>query len=163
MRCTRDVAWPWIAQLGQGRGGFYSYDFLENLAGCNIHSADRIVPAWQDVRVGDEVRLFPEGGLLVAVADPPSGLVLHGLAGVGPAAMPFDFSWAFVLHEATDGTTRLVVRERYRSANWWVRLFVEPVAVVSFAMSHKMLRGIRDRAEHGYVDSGTLSADQSCS
>ena len=39
--------WPWIAQLGQGRGGFYSYDFLENLAGCDIHSADQIVPEWQ--------------------------------------------------------------------------------------------------------------------
>ena len=44
--------WPWIAQLGQGRGGFYSYDFLENLAGCDIHSADQIVPGWQDVGVG---------------------------------------------------------------------------------------------------------------
>ena len=42
-----DDVWPWIAQLGQGRGGFYSYDFLENLVGCDIHSADRIVPAWQ--------------------------------------------------------------------------------------------------------------------
>jgi hypothetical protein len=38
------AVWPWIAQLGQGRGGFYSYDFLENLIGCDIHSADRIVP-----------------------------------------------------------------------------------------------------------------------
>jgi hypothetical protein len=44
--------WPWIAQLGQGRGGFYSYDFLENLAGCDIHSADRIIPEWQDVKIG---------------------------------------------------------------------------------------------------------------
>jgi hypothetical protein len=42
--------WPWIAQLGQGRGGFYSYDFLENLAGCDIHSADQIVPGWQGCR-----------------------------------------------------------------------------------------------------------------
>ena len=43
---TEDV-WPWIAQLGQGRGGFYSYDLVENLVGCDIHSADRIVPEWQ--------------------------------------------------------------------------------------------------------------------
>src|SRR6266511_2542706 len=47
--------WPWIAQLGQGRGGFYSYDALENLVGCDLHSADRIVPQWQDLRVGDQV------------------------------------------------------------------------------------------------------------
>ncbi len=52
---SADRVWPWIAQLGQGRGGFYSYDFLENLVGCDIHSADRIVPEWQDVAVGDEV------------------------------------------------------------------------------------------------------------
>ena len=56
-----DGVWPWIAQLGQGRGGFYSYDFLENLVGCDIHSADRIVPAWQSIDVGDEVNLHPRG------------------------------------------------------------------------------------------------------
>src|SRR3979411_1439588 len=55
VRASADEVWPWIAQLGQGRGGFYSYDFLENLVGCDIHSADRIVPEWQDVEVGDEV------------------------------------------------------------------------------------------------------------
>ena len=51
--------WPWIAQLGQGRGGFYSYDKLENLVGCDIHSADRVVAEWQDIKVGDEVKLAP--------------------------------------------------------------------------------------------------------
>src|SRR5271157_4609031 len=50
VRAPADQVWPWIAQLGQGRGGFYSYDFLENLAGCDIHSADRIIPGWQDIR-----------------------------------------------------------------------------------------------------------------
>jgi hypothetical protein len=44
VRAPASGVWPWIAQLGQGRGGFYSYDFLENLAGCDVHSADRIVP-----------------------------------------------------------------------------------------------------------------------
>jgi hypothetical protein len=53
--------WPWIAQLGQGRGGFYSYDVLENLVGLDIHSADRIVPEWQGIEVGDEVK-FPSPG-----------------------------------------------------------------------------------------------------
>jgi hypothetical protein len=50
---TAAQVWPWIAQLGQGRGGFYSYDFLENLVGCDIHSADRIVPEWQRIDIGD--------------------------------------------------------------------------------------------------------------
>jgi hypothetical protein len=57
-----DQVWPWIAQLGQGRGGFYSYDALENLVGCDIHSADRVVPEWQDLKVGDQVKLSPEVG-----------------------------------------------------------------------------------------------------
>ena len=68
IRASADQVWPWIAQLGQGRGGFYSYDFLENLIGCDIHSADRIVPEWQHVAVGDEVRLAPEVALDVAAS-----------------------------------------------------------------------------------------------
>ncbi len=147
LHCEPSAAWPWLAQLGQGRGGFYSYDFLENLVGCDIHSVDHVVPEWQQTRVGDQVRLFPDGGLEVAVADAPRALVLHGMAGAEIPAAPFDFSWAFELRAGTDGTTRLVVRERYRYVHGWVRLVVEPVGVVSFVMSQKMLRGIRDRTE----------------
>lgn len=52
IRAPAERVWPWIAQLGQDRGGFYSYDLLENLAGCDIHSADRIIPQWQPSRPG---------------------------------------------------------------------------------------------------------------
>jgi hypothetical protein len=69
-----DQVWPWIAQLGQGRGGFYSYDFLENLAGCDIHSADRIVSEWQDIRIGDQIRLAPQVALTVALLERGSRL-----------------------------------------------------------------------------------------
>ena len=141
--------WPWIAQLGQGRGGFYSYDALENLVGCHIHSADQIVPQWQTINVGDQVKLHPEVGLDVAVVEPGRALVLRGGVPMGTAPPPYDFTWAFVLQEQPDGTTRLLVRERYAYTQRWAPLLVEPVAVVSFVMSHKMLRGIRDRAEHG--------------
>ena len=51
---TPEQVWPWIAQMGQGRGGLYSYDALENLVGCDMHSADRVVPEWQDVAVGPD-------------------------------------------------------------------------------------------------------------
>ena len=138
--------WPWIAQLGQGRGGFYSYDRLENLVGCDIHSADRVVAAWQDVRLGDTVRLAPEVGLAVAIADAPNALVLRGGIPMGSAPPPYDFSWAFVVRDQPDGGSRLVVRERYRYLSAWARLLVEPVGVVSFVMTHGMLRGIRARA-----------------
>jgi hypothetical protein len=147
IRAPADLVWPWIAQLGQGRGGFYSYDFLENLAGCDIHSADRIVPEWQDLRVGDEVRLAPEVALVVADLEPGLSLVLRGGIPVGKTAPPYDFTWAFALRAKPDETTRLIVRERYAYTRPWARLIVEPAEAVSFVMSQKMLRGIRDRAE----------------
>jgi hypothetical protein len=155
-----DAVWPWLAQLGQGRGGLYSYDYLENLIGCDIHSADRIVPAWQHVEVGDEIRLAPKAALVVAEANLGQALVLRGSLPIGGAAPPFDFSWAFVLRAGNDQTTRLVVRERYRYLRWWVPLLVEPVQLVSFAMSQKMLRGIRDRAEASTARVECVSVDQ---
>lgn len=142
-----DAVWPWIAQLGQGRGGFYSYDALENLLGMDIHSADRIVAAWQEVHAGDDVHLVAEVALTVAEADAPRALVLRGGVPMGEAPSPFDFTWAFVLRAGPDGGTRLVVRERYRSRFQGTGLMFEPVAVISFIMSQKMMRGIRDRAE----------------
>ena len=147
IRTAPDRVWPWIVQLGQGRGGFYSYDALENLAGCDIHSADRIVPEWQSLEVGDEVRLAPEVGLKVAVVWPEHALVLGGGVPMGETAPPYDFTWAFVIEEQADGTTRLVARERYGYTRRWAPLLVEPVALVSFVMTRRMLRGIRDRAE----------------
>jgi hypothetical protein len=147
VHAAADQVWPWIAQLGQGRGGFYSYDALENLVGCDIHSADRIVPEWQDLKVGDQVKLAPEVGLGVAVVEPGRALVLRGGVPMGAVPPPYDFTWAFVLQEQPDGTTRLLVRERYGYTRRWAPLLVEPVAVVAFVMSQRMLRGIRDRAE----------------
>jgi hypothetical protein len=144
---SADDVWPWIAQLGQGRGGFYSYDFLENLVGCDIHSADRIVPEWQDVAVGDEVKLFPEGPLEVAAVEAGRSLVIRGAVPMGNTPPPYDFTWAFTLRERPDGTTRLLVRERYAYSQRWAPLLVEPAAAMSFVMTRKMLRGIRDRAE----------------
>jgi hypothetical protein len=147
IRASVDQVWPWIAQLGQGRGGFYSYDFLENLVGCDIHSADRIVAEWQNVAVGDEVRLAQEVGLVVALVEQGRSLVLRGGIPMGKTAPPYDFTWAFVLRDEPDGTTRLLVRERYAYKRPWARLIVEPTEALSFLMSQKMLRGIRDRAE----------------
>jgi hypothetical protein len=142
-----DDVWPWLVQLGQLRGGFYSYDFLENLVGCRIHSADRIVPAWQSIHVGAQVDLYPGVGLTVVEIQAGRGLVLRGALPALDKPAPYDFTWAFVLREAPNRTTRLVVRERYRYTCWWAPLLVEPVQLISFLMSQKMLRGIRDRAQ----------------
>jgi hypothetical protein len=88
VRAPASGVWPWIAQLGQGRGGFYSYDFLENLAGCDVHSADRIVPEWQDVMAGDQVRLAPQANLAVAYLERGRSLVLRGGIPIGNTAPP---------------------------------------------------------------------------
>ena len=66
-----------------GAGGFYSYDLLENLVGCDIQSAERVVPEWQSIEVGDEVHLHPEVGLIVAVVEPGRALVLLGGVPIG--------------------------------------------------------------------------------
>jgi hypothetical protein len=147
IRASADRAWPWIAQLGQGRGGFYSYDFLENLAGCDIHSADRIVPEWQGIKIGDQIKLAPAVGLEVTALEPGRSLVLRGGVPMGNTPPPYDFTWAWVLRDEPGGTARLLVRERYAYTRPWARFLVEPVEAVSFVMSQKMLRGIRDRAE----------------
>jgi hypothetical protein len=147
IRARCDQVWPWIVQLGQGRGGFYSYDFLENIAGCDIRSADRIVPEWQDVNAGDEIKLHPKVSLQIASLEPGRSLVIRGAVPMGNTTPPYDFTWAFVLREQSDSTTRLLVRERYGYTRWWAPLLVEPVEAVSFLMSQKMLRGIRARAE----------------
>jgi hypothetical protein len=76
--------------------------------------------------VGDRFRLHPDVALAVAHVQR---------------------SWAFVLTERNDGTTRLLVRERYRYTRRWAPLLVEPVQAFSFVMTQKMLRGIRDRSE----------------
>jgi hypothetical protein len=157
IRRSPDVVWPWIAQLGQGRGGFYSYDYLENLLGFDIHSTDRVVPEWQHLEVGDEVRLAAKAGLNAAIVEPGRALVLQGSLPIARKP-PFDSTWAFILHEQPDGTTRLLSRERYGYRRWWAPFVVEPTQAISFVMSRKMLLGIRDRAERSPLSTSLAEA-----
>ena len=153
IRSTPEQVWPWLAQMGQGRGGLYSYDWLENLVGCRIHSADRVVPEWQDVAVGDEFRIHPDVALDVVQVQPPLALVVRGgvsAAGrptVDDPSAPYDFTWAFVLVPREATGTRLLVRERYAYRSRSARPLVETVSLASFVMTERMLRGVRDRAE----------------
>ena len=147
IRSTAVDVWPWLAQIGQGRGGFYSYDRLENIIGCDIHSADHVVPQWQTIAVGDDVHLHPEIAMDVARVEPGRALVLRGEVPVGTAPRPYDGTWALVLRDGPDGTTRLLMRERYGYTRWWSALILEPVELLSALMSWRMLLGICDRAE----------------
>jgi hypothetical protein len=83
---------------------------------------------------------------MVAILDPGRALVIQGSLPIARRP-PFDSTWAFVLCEQPDGTTRLLSRERYGYRRWWAPFVVEPTQAISFVMSRKMLLGIRDRAE----------------
>ena len=147
--------WPWIVQLGADRAGFYSYDWLENIFGLGIHSADVIVPAWQALSVGDLVRanrtgdggwyvveLRPEHTLAMKVADVKQARPIRRDEG-----LRWEFLWTFAVLPVDDGNTRLLVRERVAFGRALTRWLMSPVGLVSFVMTRRMLIGIRQRAE----------------
>jgi hypothetical protein len=152
-----EQVWPWLVQIGQGRGGMYSYDGLENLARCDIHSADRILPEHQVLAADDLIRLGPEGYpcFRVKSAEPPEALVLIGADPAPPQeASTVDSpggiaTWQWQLLPAAGGrATRLLVRQRlaYPSGMSVMWHLVEPVG---FVMERQMLLGLKQRAERG--------------
>ncbi len=150
--------WQWLIQIGVGRGGFYTYDALENTAGLGIHSADQIRPEWQTLQAGDNIHISPVTPLKVERLEPDHVLVLHTVMSpltgeivdvTNPATTAFlDWTWAFVLNESATQTTRTVVRVRanYKPEALRVAALVllEPV---HFLMERGMLRGLKRRAE----------------
>ncbi|MBO0594702.1 SRPBCC family protein [Nesterenkonia sp. E16_7] len=146
--------WPWLAQLGQGRAGFYSFERLENLFGCQIRNVDRILPEHQDIAAAGEVRLAPQMAMRVARAQAAADLVLAADSPVddarpGGTAAPAGV-WSLHLRPAPDGGTRLIERLSYaRPHSTPERIFgsrhlIEPI---SFVMSKEMLGNIRDLAQ----------------
>ena len=119
---AKDI-WPWLVQMGQGRGGFYSYTSLENLVGCQMKNANEIVPEWQLLEVGDPISLHPKAPRLkVIVLGEHRALVLGGRSDETPdnenerkRSQKYGqsvFSWAFVLDEHSADYTRLIARAR---------------------------------------------------
>jgi hypothetical protein len=166
------AVWPWLVQMGYGRGGWYSYDQLD-MRGA---SADRIVPELQSLAVGDIMPTHPAGGFVVTAIEPERSLVLFtdtatvreqakAAADADPmpanlklagafmeGAQPTDFaaSWAFVLEPLPDGRTRLIERSRVRfgaADKPWMRLTMPLMGFGVFVMMRRQLIGIRDRAE----------------
>jgi len=152
------AVWPWVAQLGQDKGGFYSYALLENLVGARMRNADRLVGA-PEPRPGDRLWMAPPdafGGMGYGVlgrVDPGHVLVMIGHEGADPAPAG---TWAFVLEPQGEGT-RLLVRGRAGRtgqaggaglAAWLSRsLRVVAFEPVHFVMERRMLLGIAERAE----------------
>ena len=143
--------WSWLVQMGQDKGGFYTFEVLENAIGLKIENADEIRPQWQSLQEGDAVRLAENIALNVAVCDPGRALVLssRGARAVGNEPAPdlgFDFSWAFVLTPQAGGT-RLVTRERYAGRTVGGHVMSVMGCHMSGVMSYGMARGIARRAE----------------
>jgi hypothetical protein len=147
IRATPQQVWPWIVQIGQGRGGFYSYERMENLAGCKIRNTTRILEEHQDLKAGDGIRLHADmPPMTAAVVDESKALVLHGDQTEEGSRATVSTTWAFLLLEQSDGTTRLLSRTRYRhGGNLASRLMGGPLLIepLSFVMERKMLRVIK--------------------
>ena len=133
--------WPWLVQMGPGRAGAYTYDWIENLFGLNMHSADRIVPEWQKLEVGDVLRSREDRpGMRVEILEPERVLSNRSEAG--------DWVWTFAL-APRNGSTRLISRNRIamKSAAAGQRLGMLVMEPGSLVMERKMLLGIKQRAE----------------
>ena len=152
--------WPYLAQLGQDRAGFYSYTRLEDLLGCRMRNMYRVVPEWQHLEAGDGVLFHPKlPRVPVAILDPGRAKVIGGpldpdtgapvAVGTADPARCGATAWAFVLRDLGDGRTRLVVRLRGRWPDGWRgwlanRLFWEPA---HFVMERRMLLTLKRLAE----------------
>ena len=147
-----EQVWPWLMQMGQDRGGMYSYDWLENLLGLHIHSAEEIHGEWQHLSAGDRVVVVPEGygpmpagyAFTVARVDPPRALVLRQ----APPEHPWNGVWSFHVVPAGDGRCRLLARSRTEVApQLGLRIATRAGEPVTLVMTRRMLHGIRQRAE----------------
>ncbi|MFC1978644.1 SRPBCC family protein [Chloroflexota bacterium] len=151
--------WPWIVQLGQGRGGFYTYELLENIAGCKIRNADTIIPEFQDIAVGDKVMMHPTMAPLIVIAiDPGKSLTTRLRYNIEnyetidtsePLPPKYhDGTWLFYIEETPEGGTRLITRVTHVWNQSKMNTFLFGLMGISeLVMSRKMLKGIRKRAE----------------
>lgn len=133
--------WPWLVQMGSGRGGAYTYDWIENLFGLDMHSADEILPQFQDLEVGDVLPLPGGPAMRIEILQPERAMVARSEDG--------NWVWIFALSPAA-GATRLISRNRIATpgaspvARLAYLLLMEPGSLV---MERRMLLGIKERAE----------------
>jgi hypothetical protein len=132
------AVWPWLAQMGPfPRGGAYTYDWIENLLGLDMHSVDRVLPRFQHPEVGDTIG-YGSNRMRVERVEPRHVLASRSEDG--------NWVWTFILEEH-DGTTRLISRNRFRLPSLAARIGMLPMEPGSLVMERKMLHGIKQRAE----------------
>lgn len=151
------LIWPWLVQMGWHRGGWYTAEWVDRLLfPANGPSADRILPEFQALAVGDRI---PDGppearcSFAVAVLEPDHHLVLHSEDHLPPGWKErfgawIDWTWAFVLEDIGSGQTRFIFRSRERTGPGWVAAGYQLAIIpADFVMSRQMLRGVKARAE----------------
>jgi hypothetical protein len=138
----RAHVWPWLAQMGKGRGGLYSYDWLDRVFGVlDGPSADTLMPRWGEIRAGDTIPVGG-GGWPVAIAR-PNELLLLDVHQAGAHV-----TWAFALDSIAASKTRLIMRVRARlPTTWALPLQLAVLDPAEFLMVRRQLMGLRDRAE----------------
>ena len=145
------TVWPWLVQMGSGRGGVYSYDWIENLLGQDTHSADDILPQFQHLALGDVLPIGPKGpGMRVEIFDPERTLAFRSTDG----------AWVWIFHLETRWLeTRLISRNRIAAGGSWPRRLASRVVMEpgSLVMERRMLRGIKERAEWSAPSAESLS------
>jgi hypothetical protein len=138
--------WQWLVQMGQGRGGFYSFELLENLIGCDIQNTDRIMPEFQHLTIGDSIKLHPEApGIPVVLVDSAKAIIMGG----SDESQLNASSWSFLIQGLDVSNSRLIARFRssYSPTLGNIllqRIFVQPT---SLFMQKRMMIGIKQRAE----------------
>ncbi len=160
--------WPWLAQMGWGRGQWYTARWVDRLLfPANGPSAGVLVPEWQRLEVGDRVLDGPPAAHCSFVVDavaPLRHLVLHSREHLPPGwadrfGAGIDWTWAFVLDPVAGGRTRFLLRTRVRLRPWWVTALYRTVVVpTDFVMSRQMMRGVRQRAERTTATAGPRPA-----
>lgn len=131
--------WPWLVQMGLGRGGAYAYDWIERLFGLDIHNVDHIVPELQNLAVGDVIPMRPnDPGMRVEVLEPERAMSARSEDG--------EWVWSFVL-APHNGSTRLISRNRARVRGAGERAGMAAMEVGSLVMERKMLQTIKQLAE----------------
>jgi hypothetical protein len=148
-----EQVWAWIAQMGDARGGFYSYTFIENLiAGYDLyHNAERIMPEFQNPTPGTSLIT----NVMAVEAVNPGEYMLGNLIPdgmFGTAAPGMGWSWAWTLRPEGENQTRLVVRMRISTPPGASNpVLTQVINMGGWVMERNMMDGIRDRAE-GYIE-----------
>ena len=142
IEATPEEIWPWLVQIGYKRAGFYSYDRLDN---DGIPSSERLLPQYQDLKVGDLIPLTKTANVRVVELEQPKNMVLlFEVDGTWS-----DATWVWGLYPENASHTRLVTRLRVNSKGVRAKILLDLGEII---MMRKCMLGIKRRAEAGSLD-----------